>query len=385
MSGPARAITLLALAAGAALFVFALRWSDPAPDGSPATGAPGESEPGPGAPAKAGVLDSSENCRACHEEIYEEWASSYHAQAWVDPLFRELSNEYKDQSCHSCHAPRPIHETGFATAEARATDRQSGVNCLTCHKKGDRVAGPIPDPQGSPECPPDCGPLYDPAHASERSQKATLDFCGVCHNLHGTNDEFLRSRYARENMTCLTCHMPEVVRPIVKGGKPRQSRRHTFPGAHSEEMLRTAMGIEARLEGDRIVARAVNKGAGHKVPTDARHRGIHVRVAFFDEFDKPVPAVADDGTKGRVVTIDLIRLFYRQEQREPTQIDPDGTLGSVHWRESSIRVPPEAARGRAQVSLHYLLRWDWPVERGVLIQQVNVPIGPPPKEAEGGR
>jgi hypothetical protein len=374
MSPLARLIAVLALVAGAALFLFALRGGevDPAPGRAASPGTAPAPPSGP--PAKPGLLDSHENCKGCHEEIWNEWASSYHAQAWVDPLFRELSNDYRDQSCHSCHAPRPIHETGFATAEARSSGRESGVNCLTCHRKGDHAVGPIADPQGTAETPADCGPAYDPEHARESSQEKVIAFCGVCHNLHKTHEEFLGSRYAREGMTCLTCHMPEVVRPIVKGGKPRQSRRHTWPGAHSEEMLRTAMALDARREGGRVLVRAINRGAGHRVPTDARHRALHVRVAFFDAFDAPVAAVADDGTRGREVTIDLIRLFYRDEMREPTQVEPDGTLGKENWRESGIAIPKEALGGRAQVSLYYLLRWDWPMEKGVLVQQVKVPL-----------
>lgn len=374
MSAAARWIAVAALLGGAALFLLSLR-NEPEPSPAPNKAGPGTTESVPqGPPAKPGILDSHETCKGCHEEIYREWESSYHAQAWVDPLFRELSQDYHDQTCHSCHAPRPIHETGFATAETRGSDRESGINCLTCHKKGEHVVGPIRDPQANPEAPADCGPAYDPAHASDESQQATIVYCGICHNAHGTHEEFLGSRFAREGMTCNTCHMPEVVRPIVKGGKPRRSRVHTFPGAHSEETLRAAMGIEAKREGDRIVARVVNKGAGHKIPTDARHRGIHLRVSFFDAYDKPVAATNDKGETGREVTIDLVRLFYRQEQREPTQVDPDGTLGKNNWRESSIAIPPGAKGGHAQLRLYYLLNHAWPMEKGVLVEQKKVPL-----------
>lgn len=363
-----------ALLLGAALFLASLQ--APAPPQLPPEPPPPASTgaPAPLPPAKPGVLDSSDNCKRCHETIWNEWAASYHGQAWVDPLFKELSKDWTEESCHSCHAPRPVHETGFATAEARRTDREAGVDCLTCHKKHDRVVGPVPDPEGAPGYPPDCGPTYDATHANEGSQEATLAFCGVCHNLHGTDKEFLGSRFAREGMTCLTCHMPEVIRPIVPGGRPRRSRMHTWPGAHSEEMLRIAMEAQARVEGGRLVARAVNKGAGHRVPTDARHRAIDLRVAFFDRDGGPVPVASPlTGEVDREVTIDLIRLFYREEAREPTQIEPDGTLGKPNWRESSIAVPDAARGGRALVRLYYRLRVDWPIEtKGVLVDEKEV-------------
>ncbi|MGQ0613035.1 MAG: multiheme c-type cytochrome [Planctomycetaceae bacterium] len=373
MNAAARIVFAVALLAGAVLFVISLRSppSDPRPGPTDSDGESAHATPGP--EAKPGVLDSHENCRACHETIYREWEASYHAQAWVDPMFKELSKDYRDESCHSCHAPRPVHEAGFATAEARRSVREAGITCLTCHQKGNRVVGPIRDPEGTPAYPPDCGPTYDPAHASGESQEVTNTYCGVCHNLHKTNDEFLGSRFAREGMTCLSCHMQEVVRPIVPNGKPRRSRIHTFPGAHSEELLRQAMEAQARVEGDRLVARTVNKGAGHKIPTDARHRAILLRVAFFDGDGGPVPVTSPlTGDVDREVTIDLIRLFYRWEEKESTQIDPEGTLGRDPWREASIGIPAAARGGKAVVRLYYLLRWDWPPERGVLVDQEEV-------------
>jgi hypothetical protein len=296
----------------------------------------------------------------------------------VGELYTELSKNHTDASCWSCHAPRPILQTGLSSpAEARVNYREKGITCLTCHANADRtrVVGPIRDPEDTPEVTADCGPTYEPAFPTAQQQEATINFCGVCHNLHGTHLEFLGSRYAREGMTCLSCHMKEVVGPVAKGGRPRVRRSHRMPGGHDPEMLRRAMRVEARREGDRVVARVLNEGAGHRIPTDARHRGIFLRAAFFDAYDQPIPVQTAEGARQREVTMDLIRLFYRHEQRDPTQIDPDGTLGKDNWRESSIEIPAGAREGgHVILRLHYLLRWDWPMHKGVLVQELRLDL-----------
>jgi len=319
-------------------------------------------------PAKPGVLDAPENCRECHAEIYREWEEDRHSQAWVGALYTVKSKNHTDTSCFSCHAPRPILETGLdSPAEARQNFRESGINCLSCHQRGDHVVT-----SGQPgEAP--CGPVHDPAYPTDRTdmQEAVIKFCGVCHNLHGTDKEFMSSRYYREGMTCLTCHMgEEVLAPSVTGGPPKTRRAHRFPGGHSPEMLRRAMTIDAHRDGDRIVARVVNRGAGHRVPTDARHRAIRLRVAFFDAYGQPVRTLdPETGALEREATMDLIRLFYRQEQREPTQIDPEGTPGSENWRESTAGIPEGAKGGTARLRLYYNLDVYAPVEQGTLVEE----------------
>jgi hypothetical protein len=374
MTLPARIGLALVLVAGAALFVVALLWpepADPAPPGPVEQATPGAKV---APPARAGLLDSPENCKECHAEIWKEWEGDRHSQAWVGALYTKKSGNHTDSSCFSCHAPRPILETGLdSPAEARQEFRESGITCLSCHQRGQNVVT-----SGQPgEAP--CGPVHDPAFPDDRPdmREATITFCGVCHNLHGTHTEFMGSRYYRDGNTCLTCHMPEeVVSPAVTGGPAKPRRAHRFPGAHSLDMLRKAMTVVAEKQGDRIVARVVNRGAGHRIPTDARHRAIRLRVAFLDAYGQPVPVMdAETNSPEREVTMDLIRLFYRQEQKEPTQIDPEGTPGRDHWRESSIAVPEAARGGKALLRLYYNLDVYDPIELGTLVEEKAVPLG----------
>jgi len=374
MSGPARITLAAVLVLGATLFVLALVWPEPggtpseAPPENPTAAAP------TGPPAAPGVLDSPETCKKCHLEIWQEWSEDRHAKAWVGALYTEKSLNHTDTSCFSCHAPRPILSTGLdSPAEARQDFRESGVNCLSCHQRGHHVVT-----SGEPGAAP-CGPVHDPTFPADRPdmREATINFCGVCHNLHGTHLEFMGSRYYRDGMTCLTCHMAEdVVSPAVTGGPPKARKAHRFPGAHSKAMLQKAMTIVAERQGDKVVARVVNRGAGHRIPTDARHRAIRLKVAFLDAYGQAVPVIdPQTGQPEREATLDLIRLFYRQEQKEPTQIDPEGTLGKDNWRESSIAIPDGARGGKAIFRLYYNLSPYAPVEQGTLVDEKAVDLG----------
>jgi hypothetical protein len=53
-------------------------------------------------------LDSlkAESCGTCHREIYEEWKSSIHAQAYKDPFFQAYWKKDKNiWVCLNCHTP----------------------------------------------------------------------------------------------------------------------------------------------------------------------------------------------------------------------------------------------------------------------------------------
>ena len=380
MSLGVRAALVGIMMLGAALFLYALQ-SDGRPEAENGIASVRVPEPEVDAPpAKPGVLESSRNCAECHSEIYAEWTGDRHAKAWVGELYIELSDNHSDPNCFSCHAPRPVLETGLdSPAESRGEARESGIDCLSCHRRGNHVAGPSRSHGVVAGRNPDCGPVYDARMARSGAQEQTAVFCGVCHNLHGTCDEFLGSEYAREGQTCLSCHMEETVAPSVTGGPPKARRIHRWLGAHSETMLKRAMAFKARIEDGKVMVRLTNRGAGHKIPTDARHRAIYVRIAFFDKYGQPVRVTTVDPISRREVTdrevsMDVIRLFYRQEQRAPTQIDAAGTLGKNNWRDSEFPVPREALGGQVRLRLYYHLKWSWPMRKGVLVQEQKLAV-----------
>jgi hypothetical protein len=316
----------VALVAGVALWAGCGEDEKPPPPAPPATpgGAPGTPAAGR-APTKPAFLTAAQ-CGACHKEIYEEWKASYHGQAMVDPLFLKISDGLKQEECIRCHAPVPLREAeNWETPIARTDRREDAVTCLTCHQAGGQVTGPFQGLTGA------CRPVYDP------DQRDVTKMCFACHNQHKTGEEWLTGPYAPdapeprlvEAKTCLDCHMPAVDRPLVPGGPVRSGRRHTWPGGHSMDQLKKAatLEVETKPTGDgdtagvRVTTWVTNVGAGHSIPTDARHRSFDVYVRLWDAAGRLVLDPLDPLTQAKTQTTKF-RLQYRNSNLADTQLPP---------------------------------------------------------------
>ncbi len=213
--------------------------------------------PAPAEPARE--FTSSRQCMECHADVFAEWESSAHANAWVNPDVRALSNDFANTDCIDCHAPRPIFESGIGKRVLpRASRRAEGVDCIACHLLPDGgVAGTVDSQRAA------CRPVA-------RRELASPDYCGVCHNQHKTVDQWRESRYADQGVSCVDCHMP------LRDGDPNNGRDHTCRGGHDVELVKTAVDLRARREGGALVVEVENVGAGHSFPTDERSRASDV-------------------------------------------------------------------------------------------------------------
>jgi hypothetical protein len=358
------------LVAGAAAALFACGDSPkeekpatpPAP-AAPPSAAPAEPGPAPAPPAagappaaapKGGsrrpAFLSAAECGSCHAEIYAEWKASWHGQAMTDPLFLKLSDGLKQEECIRCHAPVPLRETdNWETPIARSDRREDAVSCLTCHQSGGHVTGPFEGLTGA------CRPVHDPA------QQDPTKMCFGCHNQHKTGDEWLAGPYGpdapsprkAESRTCLDCHMPRVDRPLVNGGPVRSGRRHTWPGGHELDQVKRAVRLEAepsvRADGLRVVTWVTNVGAGHNIPTDARHRSLDVYVKIWDAEGRVVvdPLDADPSRQGKAQTAKY-RLNYRNSNLPDTQIPPLERASAKGTWKGYVDVPGvDSGRGEA--------------------------------------
>ncbi len=309
-----------------------------APAGTNPSAAPISKPAGAPVPTKPAFL-SAEQCGVCHEEIWKEWQASMHGQAMTDPLFLELSDGLKQEECIRCHAPVPLRETeNWETPIARTDRREDAVSCLTCHQAGAHVAGP----HAGLTAP--CRPVFDP------DQTDVTKICFGCHNQHKTGEEWLAGPYAPdapaprrvEAKTCLDCHMPAVVRPVVNGGEPRKGRRHTWVGGHSLEQVKKAVTLEAQAtvkDGNLVVTTWVtNVGAGHNVPTDARHRCVDVFVKVWDAAGNLVLDPLDPLQQPKAMAA-RYRLNYRNSNIPDTQIPPLARVSKMGTWAGSVVVP----------------------------------------------
>jgi len=280
----------------------------------------------PPADSETSVFTSSNQCQACHVQVHAEWAGSQHAQAWVNPAVRALSNDFANKDCIDCHAPRPVFETGLANRVLpRESRRAEGVDCIACHQLPDgRMAGTIDRADVA------CRPVAT-------RELARVEYCATCHDQHGTVTQWRETEYAAKGIGCIECHMP------FRNGDPNQGRDHTMHGGHSIEMVRQAVTLAAERGADGLVARIENVGAGHHFPTDERSRAA-------DVFWRPIAA---DGSP-----TSAWRWSYRFRSPYRDELDLVDTLLPAHATKAVVIADPDA-RGRVEVALFYKLSPYW--------------------------
>ncbi|QDU67894.1 multiheme c-type cytochrome [Engelhardtia mirabilis] len=250
------------------------------------------------AAAEPRQFSSSRECAECHAEAYGEWSVTEHASAWTGAEVRALSNDFSNQDCIDCHAPKPVFETGIGNrVQPRTLNRVEGVDCLTCHQlPGGGVAGSTNDSNAA------CRP-------QERRELTSPNLCGGCHNQHKTVDQWRGSKWAEQGIDCIDCHMP------FRDGDPSKGRDHSMHGGSSLDNLHKAVELRGMLEDGHWVVEVENVGTGHSFPADERSRAA-------DVFWRPLD---DNGAGvGAWRHLHRFRSPYRQEA------DLEDTLLLVH-------------------------------------------------------
>lgn len=261
--------------------------------------------------AKSSQFASPQGC-SCHADLQGQWNNSMHAKSLTDPFYKmQTAQVEKDagkdvvQFCDTCHAPAAIMSGGVQTA--KDNDALNGITCTVCHQVTAPAGKTIGNvslayPKGGPD-----GVLHaqimDPQAPHQASGIAlynTAEYCGACHNvthpsnglkLETTYDEWKKSTYAVEGVTCQNCHMvaDTTLKAPYEGqaamGAPTRKDifAMTFVGANvaqsdaelSKAMLRKAAKVEVAAPSDIVPAgqkeavqvRVTNIGAGHSIPT----------------------------------------------------------------------------------------------------------------------
>lgn len=267
----------------------------------------------PGPPAGAQSLTTlaelikrhdSAACQSCHETTHTEWKSSYHARSIVQSLgslrayIAHLENERKVapdklqmSKCLDCHAPmvndgtEAVNQEIVALVKSAVDEKDEAkkkaavgmlsalaVNCTGCHTvkgTGNPLATPDPEMRFGPT-----GAAAPHLTAASPAMASSV-MCSQCHALWYARDgEFLYCttifeshqnayRGAGGTQSCQDCHM--------------KAKGHTFPGAHSQELVKQglALAMEAigyrAIDAGKLVPRAVvtvdiGNQAGHRIP-----------------------------------------------------------------------------------------------------------------------
>jgi hypothetical protein len=296
---------------------------------------------------------SPDICGGCHDEIYSQWSGSTHQLATSDIVYLTSASEglkgLTDQGeieeaelCVKCHTP-----VGYVSGYPRKTSDDKlkieepaihGVQCDYCHS----IEGAYAvynanfrhDPgHGDSEPGKKRGPFDDSQsdfHKCSFSKFHTRsEMCGTCHDvrhvvfgtrLENTYEEWKASKYKKEGVQCQDCHMYQrkgipgtgsTERPLNPGQASADGpdRKHIFThyfiGGNTllptinkdkpqkemaEERLKNAAVISVgAFEGDSILIRILNNGAGHYIPTGLTHvRQVWLRVIVRDDKGKIV-------------------------------------------------------------------------------------------------
>ncbi|MDC0717519.1 multiheme c-type cytochrome [Nannocystis bainbridge] len=248
---------------------------------------------------------SADDCGLCHQGHYDEWATSAHAYAMKDPVFRAFvairQENYagkQDKFCLQCHSPIGTRGgdivAGFEFADLQPITLE-GVTCESCHKVASLArpynSGHVLDPDG-----PMRGTIAAPIPSSfHESQFSPLHggsgFCAGCHDLREVSGLVLERPYAEWQQSpaaeigvqCQDCHMPRYEGQAVPGGPTRTLHRHTWIGAGIpllEGFLTEDEEAVHRVEVERLLADAarVDIAAPSSVVTgDTLELGITVK------------------------------------------------------------------------------------------------------------
>lgn len=195
---------------------------------------------------------SASQCATCHQQIYQEWASSNHAYASISPMFHKFEQTINDIAsgtvshfCVRCHAQvsTQMGETREMPVSQRARVSREGITCITCHRPGGEfgrvngersiIAGDIHTPvRGSaensalPQVLQNKGTYRVATSKDERGaqihngvvkfeQISQSEFCVSCHQvavnpgikLEVVWEQYRDSPAAKRGVQCQECHM----------------------------------------------------------------------------------------------------------------------------------------------------------------------------------
>lgn len=282
------------------------------------------------------------DCAPCHADEVAEWSGSRHAVAATNPIFQASWRHWPNGWCLGCHVPDRQGQVALLgapavpgvqrppLAEPVSGAWEDGVGCAVCHiSEGAIVTASAPS-----EAALDAHPMkVEPSLTSPER-------CATCHEfpfqLHTpgpftyggtpaqeTITEWSSSSAAARGEVCVTCHMP--------------AGAHSFPGAHDQALVRSALDVEVARHGGRVVAR-VSGDPPHRVPSGDPFRRIELHVCG--------PAGCSDP-----VASGILRRRYRTDAQSWT-LYADTALSPEHPRRRLV-IPDDPAATRWELWYRY--------------------------------
>jgi len=241
----------------------------------------------------------NESCKECHDQIYEEYRSSYHSRGYFnDELHRKIADEVstKQYDCATCHMPMADNIEALVSGEARPDKANKthtdAVSCFFCHtiayvKNAHRFNINTKARQADGYKPTLYGRLQNPdendKHSSVKNPVYAKKVCMGCHS-HKRNENnvtiFRAMDEKQDSLSCIKCHMPEL-----EGGADKINKRargqhasHQFLGIHDKEMRRKSVDINVSREGSKLLVALKNKMDHPLIIQSARAKYLTIKV-----------------------------------------------------------------------------------------------------------
>ncbi|MBL4802166.1 MAG: hypothetical protein JKY45_09740 [Emcibacter sp.] len=236
-----------------------------------------------------------ESCAQCHEEKYNEWKTSLHAQAFSPGFVGQIMTYTTERAnnCMECHAPLAEQKQDFEAAgkqgEFHIPTAQGlaavGNSCAGCHIRENKRFGP-PKRDSGATGQSDTDNPHGGVFRTVDFEKS--DFCASCHQfpqeyaingkpLENTVFEWQASPQAAQGISCQNCHMPD--------------RKHLWRGIHDPDMVKSGLTAEYDVKTNKARFTLTNTGVGHAFPSYITPKVIMQAVAL-DQQGQPKPETA---------------------------------------------------------------------------------------------
>jgi len=244
------------------------------------------------------------SCKECHEKIYEEYESSYHAKTYFnDELHRKIADKVstKKYDCAVCHMPMANNLKDLVDGKARPNPNNKthsdGVSCYFCHtiayvKKAHKYNINTKSRQAKGYKPTLYGRLSNPddsdKHSSVKNPIYAKVVCTGCHShkLNDYNTTVFRAMKPNQNsLECIKCHMPQL-----SGGAEKMDKRargvhvsHKFLGIHDKEFRAKGIDMNVSIDKDKLKVTLHNKMAHPLIIQPARAKYLKISILRGDK------------------------------------------------------------------------------------------------------
>jgi len=228
----------------------------------------------------------SEDCKACHEQIYSEYHSSMHANATPDKdvihnavwAKHPKNLKFEQYTCGKCHSPAADNLDKMLSSKEKAmpdvnnSTHNEAVSCAYCHriesielhkksntniisKSEKNYFGTLKEHVKSP---------YHGIVTDGNENMRNGNVCIGCHshkmNKSGLNVCSTNIDNQMDGTNCVSCHMPKVSGSVSEFKDTKVHAFHGFAGSHfHSEMLTKHVDISLRKEINEFIVTIDNK------------------------------------------------------------------------------------------------------------------------------